>query len=413
MKKITFIKVIYDKEKSGTTLVMNEISNFLENKGWKINIISFDGKKDQKIKLSENKSLYRYKKAKFYPPFTGHLSLKVFRIMKSFERKTDIFHIFNPDLMSGAGFYKVFGGKKVVIARLCSYGVLCPIYRLNKGEMVCKSCNILNRINCSFKRGENIYEKILSLPYSFLFPLDKSIFSKYLDLYIALSEDVKKNYVNFGFPQEKFVKISNFIDEKFVQIAENTIENRKHTPTLLYVGRLVENKGLELLINTFAKLQNEDCHLNIIGFGRLEKELKEKIEKLRLENKVSFIGFVPHLQLPKYYKSADIFIHPAPRPDPFPKTILEALTCNLPVLTSDVGTPPEIIENAGLTFKHNNPNDLLKKIRLLINDRNLRKSLAKNCKSVVSKYSFKSSVNKLIALYEELLESKEGYHEVR
>ena len=119
-------------------------------------------------------------------------------------------------------------------------------------------------------------------------------------------------------------------------------------PTVCALSRLASNKGLDLLVDAFA-LMNErhiEAHLNLaIGHeernsseDKVYKELLEKIDQNNLGEKVSFSGFIPQEQLADYYRAADLFVLSS-RYEPFGMTAVEAMAC---------GTPTVITKHGGL-----------------------------------------------------------------
>jgi glycosyltransferase involved in cell wall biosynthesis len=77
---------------------------------------------------------------------------------------------------------------------------------------------------------------------------------------------------------------------------------------------------------------------------------------------VQFHGWVDHDQLTNYYTNADLFVHPGRWPEPFGRTILEAMQCATPVVVSDVGAPPWIIDSPETVFTRNSASDLARTV---------------------------------------------------
>lgn len=139
----------------------------------------------------------------------------------------------------------------------------------------------------------------------------------------------------------------------------------------LYVGRFVDVKNLEFLIDTFNKI--EDCELYLAGFGILEIHLKS----IASEN-IHFLGAVENKKLPQVYQSMDVFILPS-KLEPWGLVVEEALNNGLPVIVSNkVGCAEEIInESNGLVFNANSQADLFNSIGKM-KDLNFYNTLRKN-----------------------------------
>lgn len=149
---------------------------------------------------------------------------------------------------------------------------------------------------------------------------------------------------------------------------------RQEVKNFLYVGRLVEVKNLKMLIEVFNHLP--ELHLNLIGFGEQEAELKQ----LAKEN-VHFLGAVANKQLSSYYQQADVFILPS-NSEVWGLVIEEALNNGTPIIVSDkVGCRDDLVtEETGLVFNAGNHESLIQaieKIRNIDFYNQLRQNIAK------------------------------------
>jgi len=111
-------------------------------------------------------------------------------------------------------------------------------------------------------------------------------------------------------------------------------------PIVLYVGRLAPDKNVETLMTAFARLQTR-AHLLIIGDGPLRPKLHELSRKLNIDFFTTFLPFVPHQDLPLYYRSADVMVVPSNYLETFCMVALEAIACGCPLIVTD--QVPEIL----------------------------------------------------------------------
>lgn len=119
---------------------------------------------------------------------------------------------------------------------------------------------------------------------------------------------------------------------------------------ILYTGRLVEVKGLDLLINAFAKSQTGNYILVIVGEGRLKEDLTAQAKQLDILNKIVFAGFYSGIELYAWYELANFFILPS-RYEPFGAVVNEALVYGCPVIASKyIGATDFITQNNGKLF---------------------------------------------------------------
>ena len=155
-------------------------------------------------------------------------------------------------------------------------------------------------------------------------------------------------------------------------------------PLLLFVGRLVEKKGVKFLLEAMpAVLQDfPDTTLVVVGDGPLRGELEALAESLQIDDHVHYVGAVPQAGLPAYYATADVFVGSSivaesGDTEGLPITFMEALASGCPVVSSDVGGASEIIvhDRAGLLVPERNPAAIADGIRKLLSDRPLRDRL--------------------------------------
>jgi glycosyltransferase involved in cell wall biosynthesis len=117
--------------------------------------------------------------------------------------------------------------------------------------------------------------------------------------------------------------------------------------TLLYVGRISRDKGLEFLLEVYRQVarDRDDLNLLIVGDGPFLNELQQKAEM----DRVAFAGRVDHGALPALYAASDLFVFPSAT-DTFGRVVLEAQACGLPAIVSDQGGPQEIVLNGRTGF---------------------------------------------------------------
>lgn len=158
---------------------------------------------------------------------------------------------------------------------------------------------------------------------------------------IAISQSVKESIgrcIHKKGIEEKCTVIYNGIDlVKYEMSPEIIAEN-----VLLYVGRLVKDKGIAILLEAMYKSRNK-MKGYIIGEGPELDHLKAVSKRYRLENNVSFVG--KQMNIPEWHKKAAVFVHPAICDEGFGISIVEAMASGLPCVAFRKGAIPEIIEN--------------------------------------------------------------------
>lgn len=165
------------------------------------------------------------------------------------------------------------------------------------------------------------------------------------------------------------------------------------------VCRLHYPKDVETLIKSINLLRNENIILFIVGDGPDMKKLKNLVEKLKLENKIIFLGFKKEVK--EILQDSDIFVL-STRWEGLPLVILEAWAMKKPVIASAVHGIKGLIkdEENGILFNFGDPEDLKDKILLLLKDQNLKTKIAENgFKLVQEKYNIENMIVKYKKLF--------------
>ncbi len=115
----------------------------------------------------------------------------------------------------------------------------------------------------------------------------------------------------------------------------------KERGLVLYVGRLAPDKNVESLLSAFASQDPGRARLLIVGDGPLREKLSRMTEELGIAAATTFLPFVPHNDLPLYYRSADVMVVPSNKLETFCMVALEAIACRCPLIVTD--QVPEIL----------------------------------------------------------------------
>ena len=177
-------------------------------------------------------------------------------------------------------------------------------------------------------------------------------------------------------------------------------EDRK---TILYVGRIVREKGIFTLLDAFEKLrkQGKDVSLVLVGEGPLKEDLAKEVLRRKLNDRVKLAGFVDEKKLVSLYNSSDAFVLPS-HYEPFGMVALEAMASRVPVVVSDVGGLSEIVEDGitGVKVPAYNPSALAEGILRVLEDRELSEQLKANAyRAVQERYRWDMIAEKTIEAY--------------
>jgi len=157
-------------------------------------------------------------------------------------------------------------------------------------------------------------------------------------------------------------------------------EKRPNRPfTIGYAGRLVEEKGIHLLIDAAAQLQG-NWRLRILGGGPLLEFLRTRAGQHHIAHRVQFDSYIPSTEMPEYYPQLDVLVLPSlTRPnwkEQFGRVLVEAMASGVVVVGSDSGAIPEVIGDAGVVVPENNVRALADALQRLRDDHALRAHLA-------------------------------------
>lgn len=147
-----------------------------------------------------------------------------------------------------------------------------------------------------------------------------------------------------------------------------------------YVGRLVEEKGVDLLLEAASRLDG-DWRLSILGDGPFKARLLELSRELSLGERVAFLQPLPSPEMPAYYRQLDVLVLPSRTAqnwkEQFGRVLIEAMASATPVVGSTCGEIPNVIGEAGLLFPENDALSLAGHLTRLMEDRELAASLAR------------------------------------
>ncbi len=165
----------------------------------------------------------------------------------------------------------------------------------------------------------------------------------------------------YRIPAERLVSIPGGVDVEHFRPAPDRGSVRAalglslERPLLFTVRNLEARMGLDTLIEAMATLVRRlpDVQLLIGGSGSQRPRLEEQVAAMGLDKHVTFLGFVPEADLPRYYQAADVFVLPTRELEGFGLVTTEALACGTPVLGTRVGASPELLDplDAGLVFQ--------------------------------------------------------------
>lgn len=331
MKKIAFFGGDISHA-GGTERVSLALSNYLVKNGYQVIIISLSGNTPPKFHVDE--------------------SIKIVSLFNEKKR------------FSLAYFSVVFRLRRVLIDE--SIDVLIDVDTMlalfSTTALLGTKIKHISWEHFNYKSNLNIKSRKLA----------RKIAAKYSDAVVTLTEKDRNYWLEKNKYPKKIIAIPNPLP--FESKSKLT---KKHSKKILALGRLTYQKGFDLLLDIWAKIENmnNDWRLIIAGDGEDKQLLLDKIKMLNLKN-VELLPSTPHVN--ELYDQSSIYVMTS-RFEGFPMVLLEAKASGLPIVAYDCDTgPSELIINHddGFLIPFDDNNTFTCKLALLMNDDDLRESMS-------------------------------------
>lgn len=233
-------------------------------------------------------------------------------------------------------------------------------------------------------------------------------FVKLADKCTALTTKDYGAYLKLGVKKENIFDLPNGVDVgEFSKRDSKLIKKLKdrygiNGKTLLYIGRIHKSKGLQYLVSTLKSL---DCKLLIVGQdGGYKNILENQIKNLGVEDKVVFTGPLPDEELVAACHLSDVFVLFSEW-EGFGVVVIEAMASGLPVVVSDRGSLPSLVDDGvnGIVVPFGDSALLEDKLKNLLRNESQINFLGRNGKKGVVKYSWENVISSLLDIYRVLL----------
>ncbi|HSL45273.1 MAG TPA: glycosyltransferase family 4 protein [Anaerolineales bacterium] len=327
------------------------------------------------IPVFRNHTLWEMFRIRGLRRFGGYLyMLSLFWYLWRRRKDYDILHVHGLNYHAAVAVFaaRLFGRKTIV--KLANSGQASDILKMRQGQQ---------------------------LPLSrFLLPLALKS-----DRFVATSRAIAQELIAVGVPADRITQLPNGVETDEVPAKA---DYALHNPVrLIFVGRLHEQKGLDILFKAFQQLvrlyPDLNLRLQLLGDGPLRESLTHLAQQLGIASKVDFVGMTD--QVFEYLQDADIFVLPS-RAEGHSNALLEAMTCGLPSVVSDIPANLHVIADRqnGLTFTAVDPSSLAKAVTSLLEQPHVRERLGKAARQTIeNKYSLDFIAERYISLYQEVL----------
>lgn len=355
--KLTYVAKKLDLDGGGSNFSLKLMARMLSNSGHDVTVLTLDPSRNN---YPDGLPFEVVGSRARFGTRMGVLQ-HAYQAMTEHASETEVFHVFSPMLLPAAGYFRKRNESPPVVGRLNTYTMFCV--NLDRMDGQChQNCTVQAKFA---HQDASTLKRIAKIPFYTSRTFIEPKLSGNLDAYFAISPAVKEIYTDVGLPADRISVVPNFYDPSFGpdQVPEpqtNTTGNLD----LLYVGRIEPIKGIDCLVEALTRTTGTE--LTIVGEGSAVSDLKRLAASKKVKDRVSFEGWVSHDELPQYYRRADLFVHPALWPEPFGRTLLESMQMGTPALVSNLGGPPWVVGDAGLTFPRGDEervSEILSKLR--------------------------------------------------
>lgn len=227
----------------------------------------------------------------------------------------------------------------------------------------------------------------------------EKVAARYADEIIVLSHGIQNYFLEeYG---RKTTIIPNGVNRPDIIDADLIKEKWKleKDSYILFLGRLVPEKGIKYLIAAFQKVQTDKKLVIAGGSSDTDTFIQELKEMSKDDERIIFTGFVQGQILEEFYSNAYIYILPSDL-EGMPLSLLEAMSYGNCCVVSDIDECVEVVENKAILFKKGNVEELRKKIQMLCDDEDLVKKYKKEVADhVCQKYNWDNVVEQTLSLY--------------
>ncbi|WP_372728612.1 glycosyltransferase family 4 protein [Nocardioides sp.] len=321
--------------------------------------------------------------------------------------RPDVVHLHNIYHQLSPSVLRPLAARRIpAVMTLHDYKLACPTYQFLDQGTICESClgrrfhqAVVRRCNQGSLSGSLLAATELSA---------HTLLGAYspVDVFICPSEFMARKMTEGKVFPDRLVHVPHFCDLSTVSVATAPGSG------VLYAGRLSHEKGVDVLLEAFTRIP-EDISLTIAGGGPDRELLERRAGELGLAERVRFVGHVPGPQLQDLMRAAALVVVPSRWYENQPMTVLEAFGCGRPVVASDLGGLPELIDEGrtGYLVPHDEPAALAGALRSLAGNPRLAHAMGQDARAeATERFSVSAHLRHLRESYDRALRSK-GQHE--
>ena len=384
-KKVLIVHNYYQIPGGEDTVVANE-KKMLEDHGHEVVLYTRNN--------SELNNLKKWQKVLL--PISTVFNYQTYKDIKAIikQESIEVVHVHNTlNMISPSVYYAAFSCKVPVVQTIHNFRLLCPGATFYRDGHICEDC-LKKGLMCAVKHSCYRGSKVQTLACVVSTWIHRMIGTYGKLNYICLTEFNKEKLLNL----KQIKKDKVFVKPNSVESAKQVIPQSERKDRFIYVGRLEEIKGIDVLLEAWKILGKDAPELLVCGKGPLEKWCRSYIKEHNL-NKVNLLGFVLNDEVKKMIGESKALILPTQVYEGFPMTIAEAYACGTPVIGSDLGNTGSLIEDgvSGWKFAYTSPEALADCVQKM---ETWNQTFPEKIRT---KYSMKENYRELWQIYENVL----------
>ncbi len=386
--KIAFVSNGSPNESSGAGQSTRLIIEELENHGIEVDTFSITGEKSRRE--HKQKNIYTIPSGDNYP-----IHKRIGNILSPLQHlpsldEYDVIHSYGTSQLPGI----------ILRARLSKTST--PILAtVNTLSWVRTNWTRYLKQGCPEYSIRKLFEYITSKNYPFylvppkiMMEVTGKALSKRADYFTVQTAGMAKLLSESGYNRKRIKVIPNVLDKRFY--AQSPSLDKK----VIYVGRLVEKKGIMSIVDAFVSINGEypDWKFKILGSGPLKRDITQKIK----EYKDISVDYCPYEELPNQYRSASVLVHGSRYPEPFSRTWLEAMASETAIVASRNPSSEEVLEDVAELYDPFSQRDLRLALESVIKNNSKRRQMRMRGKEHIEKYRPQKIVPQFINIYGDL-----------
>lgn len=330
-------------------------------------------------------------------------------IIRKAHRLLDIYNPFNfgllnklikkikPEVIHSNGLYDI----SPVIWKVAKANKIPVVHTLRDYCLICEHSNMLKKktgeacpgpsLLCKFYRKINAFQ------------------TRNVDVVTAPSQFTLDTVCNADlFSKAKKTVVFNATDIDIEEVRRNVERRSKEIPlkktfTYVFVGALVEFKGIKWLVDCFEKIKNQDLRLLICGKGELKDYI---IDASKRDSRIEYRGFLGQKELRDVLSEADVLICPSLWNEPFGRVVLDAYQAGIPVIATNVGALSSIVKDGetGIVVQLGSDEEFMHALQLVNDDKNLYEIMLTKLNRISGNFSLQAQCINYLKIYMEQME---------